>query len=147
MKRDGLRLSGPLIGDIRVPVKVEHLYEAQEIFVPFDLGFVAVKNYDTKWASAFVSPLVKDTADGGAIADFQNGINDERIAAMVGRERTLGCVIKIGAGMYDTGHCMRTDTRTLAFKVVELDGSAPDRARGIAAIMNHAAGSQSTTNL
>ena len=31
MKQNGLRLSGPLIGDIRVPVNAKHLYEAQEI--------------------------------------------------------------------------------------------------------------------
>ena len=66
---------------------------------------------------------------------------------MVGRERTLGCVITIGAGMYDPGHCMRTDTRTLGFKVGELDGSDSDRARDIAAMMNHVAGAESTTNL
>ena len=56
MKQNGLRLSGPLIGDIRVPVNAKHLYEAQEISKPFDLGFVAVKSYDTEWASAFISP-------------------------------------------------------------------------------------------
>ena len=144
MKQHGLRLSGPLIGDIRVPVNARHLYEAQEIAEPFDIGIVAVKSYDTEWASAFISPLVRDD---GAIVDFQNGINDERVAAVVSHERTLGCVITIGAGMYDPGHCMRTDTRTLGFKVGELDGSDSDRAREIAAIMNHVAGSESTTNL
>ena len=40
MKRNGLRLSGPLIGDIRVPVKARHLYEAQAIAEPFDIGIV-----------------------------------------------------------------------------------------------------------
>ena len=144
MKRNGLRLSGPLIGDIRVPVQARHLYEAQEISEPFDIGIVAVKSYDTEWASAFISPLVEED---GAIVDFQNGINDERVAAVVGRERTLGCVITIGCGMYDPGHCIRTDTRTLGFKVGELDGSDSDRARDIAAIINHVAGAESTTNL
>ena len=144
MKRDGLRLSGPLLGDFRVPVKARHLYEAQGLSDQFDIGIVAVKSYDTEWASAFISPLVRDE---GAVIDFQNGINDERVAAVVGRERTLGCVITIGAGMYDPGHCMRTDTRTLGFKIGELDGSDSDRARDIAEIMNHVAGSESTTNL
>ena len=144
MKRNGLRLSGPLLGDFRVPVKARHLYEAQGLSEQFDIGIVAVKSYDTEWASAFISPLVKDD---GAIVDFQNGINDERVAAVVGRERTLGCVITIGAGMYEPAHCMRTDTRTLGFKVGELDGADSDRARDIAAMMNHVAGSESTTNL
>ncbi len=144
MKRDGLRLSGPLIGDLRVPVDARHLYEAQAIAEPFDIGIVAVKSYDTEWAAAFIAPLVRDD---GAIIDFQNGINDERVAAVVGRERTLGCVITIGAGMYEPGHCMRTDTRTLGFKVGELDGSDSARAGELAGMMNHVAGSEATTNL
>ena len=144
MKRDGLRLSGPLLGDFRVPVKARHLYEAQGLSEQFDIGIVAVKSYDTEWAASFISPLVKDD---GAVVDFQNGINDERVAAIVGRERTLGCVITIGAGMYEPAHCMRTDTRTLGFKVGELDGADTDRARDIAAMMNHVAGSEATINL
>lgn len=144
MKRDGLRLSGPLLGDFRVPVKARHLHEAQGLSEQFDIGIVAVKSYDTEWAASFMSPLVKDD---GAVVDFQNGINDERVAAIVGRERTLGCVITIGAGMYEPAHCMRTDTRTLGFKVGELDGADTDRARDIAAMMNHVAGSEATTNL
>ena len=144
MKTNGLRLSGPLIGDIRVPVNALHLYEVQAISEPFDIGIVAVKSYDTEWATHLLNPLVRED---GAVVDFQNGINDERVAAIAGRERTLGCVITIGCGMYDPGHCIRTDTRELGFKVGELDGSDSDRARDIAAIINHVAGAESTTNL
>ena len=144
MKQHGLRLSGPLIGDIRVPVNALHLHEVQAIEEPFDLGFVSVKSYDTEWATSFISPLVRDD---GAIVDFQNGINDERVAAIAGRDRTLGCVITIGCGMYEPGHCMRTDTRTQGFKVGELDGVKSDRAARIASIINHVAGAEATDNL
>ncbi|MDE2893012.1 MAG: 2-dehydropantoate 2-reductase [Chloroflexota bacterium] len=144
MKADGLRLTGPLIGDIRVPVKALHVYEVQGIAEPFDIGMVSVKSYDTEWATHLLNPLVRED---GVVVDMQNGINDERVAAIAGRERTLGCVITIGAGMYDPGHCIRTDSRTLGFKIGELDGSDSDRARDIAAIFNHVAGSESTTNL
>ena len=144
MRRSGLRLSGPLIGDIRVPVKALQIHEVQTIDEPFDIGMVAVKSYDTEWAAHLLNPLV---ADDGCVIDFQNGINDERVAAVAGRERTLGCVITIGAGMYDPGHCIRTDTRTLGFKIGELDGSPSQRATDLAAMMNHVAGSEMTTNL
>ncbi len=144
MKRRGLRLSGPLIGDLRVPVDARHLYEGQELWEPFDIGIVAVKSYDTEWAAAFIAPLVRDD---GAVVDFQNGINDERVAAVVGRARTLGCVITIGAGMYEAGHCIRTDRRRLGFTIGELDGSDSERAGRIAAIMNRVAGAETTTNL
>src|SRR5213075_1832003 len=60
---------------------------------PFDAAFVAVKSYDTEWATALVLPYV--ARPDGVVVDFQNGINDERVAAVAGRERTLGCVILI----------------------------------------------------
>ena len=58
----------------------------------------------------------------GVVVDFQNGINDERVAEVAGRHRSLGCVITISAGMYEPGHAMRTDTATIGFKIGEHDG-------------------------
>src|SRR6187551_2310885 len=53
IKANGLRLGGSW-GDIRVPVKALHLYEAQSIQDPFDNVFLAVKAYDTEWATMFI---------------------------------------------------------------------------------------------
>ena len=50
MRRQGLRLSGTC-GEHTVKVKALHLHEAQSIAEPFDLLFVAVKSYDTDWAT------------------------------------------------------------------------------------------------
>ena len=60
--------------------------------------FVAVKSYDTEWATALGCGYL--ASPHGVVVDFQNGINDERVAAVAGLERTLGCVILIAAGMY-----------------------------------------------
>ncbi len=144
MRAKGLRLSGTC-GDHVVPVKALHLHEAQSIERPFDAVFVAVKSYDTEWATALgVAYLVRPD---GVVVDFQNGINDERVAAVAGRERTLGCVITIGAGMYEPGHAMRTDSGALGFKIGELDGRDTPRARELAELMTAVAGAKVTTNL
>ena len=82
MKANGLTLSGSC-GDHVVPVKALQLYEAQGIQEPF--AFLAVKAYDTEWATAFIMRYLAG-ADG-VIVDFQNGINDERVAAVAGRHR------------------------------------------------------------
>ena len=58
MKSIGLRASGSQ-GDFTVPVKALHLTEAQEIKEPFDIVFLAVKSYDTEWATHFVKRFVK----------------------------------------------------------------------------------------
>src|SRR6202171_4144272 len=119
MQTHWLRLSGTC-GDHLVPVKAVHLCDAQAIAEPFDAIFLAVKGYDTEWATQFAIRLLRQP-DGG-IVDFQNGINDERGPAPAARERTLGCVIVIGAGLYEPGHAMRTDTGKIGFKIGELDG-------------------------
>jgi 2-dehydropantoate 2-reductase len=144
MRTQGLRLSGTC-GDHTVKVKALHLHEAQGIGEPFDAIFVAVKSYDTEWATALGVAYLK--RPDGVVVDFQNGINDERVAAVAGRERTLGCVITIGAGMYEPAHAMRTDSGSLGFKIGELDGKNTPRARELAELLSAVAGSKVTTNL
>jgi 2-dehydropantoate 2-reductase len=143
MKKVGLRLSGTC-GEHLIPVKALHIHEAQSIGEPFDAVFIAVKSYDTDWATHLGVSYLKP---GGVVVDFQNGINDERVAAVAGKERTLGCVITISAGMYEAGHAMRTDRGTVGFKIGEHDGADTRRARDMVAAMNAVAPTRLTTNL
>ena len=105
---------------------------------------IAVKSYDTEWATRLGVQYLKDD---GLVVDFQNGINDHRVAAVAGAHRTLGCVITIGAGMYEPGVAMRTDSGQLGFKVGEHDGRDTERARRIAELLTAVAGAKVTTNL
>ena len=143
MKTKGLRLSGTP-GDHVVPVKALHIHELQSVREPFDAVFIAVKSYDTEWATAMALAYLKPD---GIVVDFQNGINDERVAAVAGKHRTLGCVITISAGMYEPGHAMRTDTAQIGFKIGEHDGKDTPRARELAEIMNAVAETKVTANL
>jgi 2-dehydropantoate 2-reductase len=144
MRKNGLRLSGTC-GDHIIPVKALHIYEAQAISEPFDAVFISVKSYDTEWATHLGLQYLKKP--NGVVVDFQNGINDERVAAIAGRERTLGSVITIGAGMYEPGHAMRTDTGAIGFKIGELDGKETERAKELAKVMSDVAATKVTTNL
>ena len=128
MNRDGLRITEPN-GEHLVRVNAVHVHELQSVAESFDYGFVAVKSYDTDWASAMINEHVNQD---GAIVVFQNGINDERVAKIVGADRTVGCVITIGAGIYEAGHVMRTDTNDIGFKIGEQHGHDTPRAREIA---------------
>src|SRR3970040_2777619 len=92
MKTKGLHLSGTC-GDHQIPVRALHIHEAQLIETPFDAAFVAVKSYDTEWATALAVRSLREP--DGVVVDFQNGINDERLAAVAGRGGPLGCVIAI----------------------------------------------------
>ena len=136
---EGLRLSGT-IGDFVVPVRALHIHELQTVGEPFDAVFVAVKSYDTEWAVAMALPYLREP--DGVVVDFQNGINDSRVAAVAGKHRSLGCVITISAGMYEPGHAMRTDTATVGFKIGEHDGADTPRARELAGLLTAVAESQ-----
>jgi len=143
MKTKGLRLSGTP-GDFVIPVKALHIHELQGVREPFDAVFIAVKSYDTEWATALALTYLDPD---GVVVDFQNGINDERVAAVAGKHRTLGCVITISAGMYEPGHAMRTDTGDVGFKIGEQDGKETARARELVEILSAVAGAKLTTNL
>ena len=144
MKRHGLRLSGTC-GEHAIPVHAVHLHELQSVGEPFDAIFLAVKSYDTEWAAQLAAGYLRQP--DGVVVDFQNGVNDERVAAVVGRNRTLGCVIVISAGMYEPGHAIRTDTTSVGFKIGELDGRDTPRAQALAKVLSGVAATHVTTNL
>jgi 2-dehydropantoate 2-reductase len=144
MRRAGLRLSGTC-GEHVIPVVAIHIHEVQAVAEPFEAVFIAVKGYDTEWAAALGRRVLREP--DGYVVVFQNGVNDERVAAVVGRPRTLGCVITIGAGLYEPGHAMRTDTGAVGFTVGELDGRETARVRRLAEILNAVAPARVTTNL
>ena len=144
MKQRGLRLSGTC-GEHTIPVKALHIHELQGVATPFEAIFVSVKSYDTEWAAQMALAYLKQP--DGVVVDFQNGVNDERVASVVGKARCLGCVITIGAGMYEPGHAMRTDSGSVGFKIGEHDGRDTPRAQSLARVMNDVAGAKVTTNL
>ena len=143
MTKVGLRLSGTC-GEHLIPVKALHLHQAQSLGEPFDAVFIAVKSYDTEWATHLGLTYLKPD---GVVVDFQNGINDERVAAIAGKARTLGCVITISAGLYEPGHAIRTDRGDVAFKIGEHDGKATERARKLVEVMNAVGPTKLTDNL
>lgn len=123
--RDGEYLSNP---------KVIHISELQNQEIAFDMIFIAVKSYDTEWVSMMMKNYIEK--NDGFFVDFQNGVNDERMANIVGAKRSLGCIITIGAAVYEPGIAIRTDNNSPAFKIAEQDGSTTIRAKKLVEIMN-----------
>lgn len=144
MRTVGLRLSGTA-GEHLIPVKALLIHEASTLTEPFDAAFVAVKAYDTEWATALAVRHLR--AEDGVVVATQNGMPDARIAAVAGRDRTLGCVVTIGAGLYEPGHAIRTDRGTVGFKIGELDGRDTPRARALVGVLDAVAPTRLTTNL
>ncbi len=132
-------------GDFTVAANAVHLGEVCNIVEPFDLVFLAMKSYDTEWATHFILPHL---APNGVIVSAQNGINDERIAAIAGWGRVLGCVITLGAGMYAPANPQRTSVADrLAFTIGEPSGIESARAREIADMLSVVGPVKVTRNL
>ena len=85
---------------INAKVPALHFCQVAEIKEKFDLIFLVVKAYDTKWVTQMVEPIL--TRDGFVIG-LQNGMTHLDIASVVGAERTIGAVIEIASNMFVPG--------------------------------------------
>ena len=99
MRADGLRVEMP-DGAVNTRVDAFHLCDIATMHDPFDVVFLGVKAYDTRWACELIRPLL---ADDALVIGLQNGMTVDTVAAAVGPERTMGAVIEVAAGLYEPG--------------------------------------------
>ncbi len=71
----------------------------------FDLCIAATQSTALEAALASAAPAL---TDGAPVVCLQNGLPEERAAAVVGRARVLGCVVGWGASMVEAGRYRRT---------------------------------------
>lgn len=133
IRKDGLIVETRTEEHLTHP-KAIHLHELQLETEPFDAAFIAVKSYDTEWATTMMLNYVDP--GHGIFVDFQNGINDARMAEVAGVHRSLACIITISAAVYEPGRGLRTDVNVPGFKIAEHDGSDTARARELVEVMN-----------
>jgi 2-dehydropantoate 2-reductase len=149
MKANGLRASGSQ-GDFTIPVRAMHLCDVVNLEQPFDIAFIAMKSYDTEWATMFIRRHVKPT---GFFVCSQNGMNDEKIARIVGYDRVVGLIMSsISVGLMEPGHVIRggavgRDHGHDVFRAGELGGVISPRAQNLAEMLNCIDGSYATANL
>ena len=144
MKSQGLTLTN-MKETFTVPVKALHLSEVSNIRDPFDIIFLSVKSYDTRWSTHLMMPVLKPT---GFILPAQNALNDERVASVAGYYRTVGCVVTVGGGMYEPGHVIRTDPMTThSFTIGELSGVLSPRVNEVVDALKIIGPSKGTTNI
>ncbi|MGC8475900.1 MAG: ketopantoate reductase family protein [Acetobacteraceae bacterium] len=152
IRAGGMVLSGMTQAESRtVAVPALHLTEVQALAKgrPIDIAFVAVKSYDTEWATTLIAQYL---AASGVVVSLQNCINEERIAALVGWGRTMGTVVTGGLALdlYEPAHIRRTMARVpgqTCLYVGEPSGRITPRAREIAAMLNDVDETHATDDL
>lgn len=152
MRKHGLQLSGMTPAEKHtIPVRALHMTEVQQFCreKPIDIAFICVKSYDTEWAAHLVKQYM---APDGFFVSLQNCINEERLAAIVGWGKTLGCIASlVAAELHAPGHVKRTvplgGKEHTVFRVGEVHGRITPRARLIADLLASADSSKVTENL
>ena len=152
IRQHGMQLTGLTPQETHsIKVPALHISDVQQFAAkgPIDIAFISVKSYDTEWATHLIKPYL---APGGYVVSLQNCINEERIAAIVGWGKTLGCIASlVAAELYAPGRIKRTvplggDKHTV-FRVGEPHGRVTPRAQEIADMLRSADSSKVTTNL
>lgn len=118
---------------INAKVPVFHFCQVAEIKEKFDLIFLIVKAYDTKWVTQMVSPIL---ADDGFVVGLQNGMTHLDIASTVGAHRTIGAVIEIASNMFVPGVTNRqNDQEESWFALGAVDPAQQPRVEEVAKLL------------
>ena len=149
IRQRGLAVSGPHEPFEARPAAV-HLGEAARLPRDFAVAFVALKAYDTAWATQLA---LRHLAPDGYVVAAQNCWPDPAVAAVAGASRAVGLVMsKIGVALWTPGQVERGLGRSRGtghdvFRVGEHDGRRTPRARELAELLSVVDGAQVTDNL
>ncbi|MDO8188358.1 2-dehydropantoate 2-reductase N-terminal domain-containing protein [Conexibacter sp. JD483] len=136
MRADGLLVRSPDGSEERTEVNALHLCEVATLREPFDVVFLGVKAYDTRWVCELIKPLV---AADGVVCGLQNGMTIDDVASIVGPERTVGAVIEIAGNMFEPGIVNRQTGRAGTwFAVGAFEAPANERVEQVATLLRHA---------
>src|SRR5436190_4442852 len=116
---------------------------------PLDIAFVSMKSYDTEWAAALIKQYL---APDGYVVSLQNCMNEERIAGVVGWDKTVGAIpALLGAELYAPGRVRRTAARGASpyevYRVGEVHGRITKRLDELADMIRTIDSIKATTNL
>ena len=152
IREHGLQVDGPHDSFVARPT-IYHLHENELLAreEKFDIGFVAVKAYDTLWAATFIDKFVKPD---GYIVSSQNTWTDPEIADAVGADRAVGLVMSsISVAMWEAGKVERPgDTRRrdhghIVFRAGNHNGSDSPRLHELIEMLDPIDGGKITINL
>ncbi|MDB5830088.1 MAG: 2-dehydropantoate 2-reductase [Variovorax sp.] len=155
MRKQGLKVTGmPGLernGSVQTPVRALHICDVPQLLRegPIDVAFIAVKAYDTAWATQMILPYLAPT---GCLVSLQNGINEDAIAAIAGWGRVLGCSVSaLAAELVEPGLIVRNsplgDDKKPGVRIGELHGQITPRAQMIGDLLAHGDTCKVTTNL
>ena len=152
MRSRGLRIEGMTEAEaFTTPVRALDISDVQCLIKerPVDIAIVAVKSYDTTWATALIAPYLSSS---GYVVTAQNAINEEKVAQIVGWGRTVGCMLvnNFAVDLYEAGAIRRTMPRRADLASIEcgeVHGRITPRLQVLAELLAHSDTVHMTPNL
>ena len=152
IRKDGLAIEGVTQEEfVLAHPRTLHLTEFQQLAKekPVDIAMVSVKSYDTEWATRLIAQYL---APDGYVVSLQNCMNEERIAAIVGEDKTVGVIpALLGAELYAPGRVRRTAAKGSSpyevYRAGELHGRITKRIEELADMIRTIDSVKPTTNL
>jgi hypothetical protein len=104
INRSGIKVTGPH-DSFEARPKAVHLNDAAKLPRDLDIAFVAMKVYDTAWATQLA---VRHLGPNGYVVASENCWPDPIVASIVGAERSVGLIMsKIGVACWKPGEVER----------------------------------------
>jgi 2-dehydropantoate 2-reductase len=136
MRANGLTVHLPDRVEV-TEVEALHLCQVAELRRTFDVVFVSVKTYDTRWVAELVRPILGPQS---VVVGLQNGMTIDDVAEICGPDRSVGAVLGIAANMFEPGVVVRQYDKTETWMTVgSLDGAATRGVELAAEALGHSA--------
>jgi 2-dehydropantoate 2-reductase len=149
INRQGISVTGPHDPFVARP-KAVHLHESASLPSDFEIAFVAMKAYDTAWATQLA---LRHLRSDGFVVSSQNTWPDPVMASVAGASRSVGLVMsKIGVAVWEPGKVERGMEKGGnkghdVFRAGEHDGKITPRVTALAEMLKVIDGSFATDNL
>jgi 2-dehydropantoate 2-reductase len=127
LRTGGAHITGTV--DFTVPVRA---ILPEQMEGPYSVIFLLTKQLHNDEVVSMLAPML---GPDGVLVTLQNGIPEPGIAAIVGKERTIGCVVEWGATLSAPGEATLTsDPDSLSFHMGGMEGvpqAALERVKGL----------------
>lgn len=135
MRAKGLTIRMPE-EEVYVEVDAYHLSDLAALNRHFDVVFLLVKAYDTRWACEIIKPYLKED---GLLVGIQNAMMLDDIVDIVGPSRTIGCVVELSSEIFTPGEVQRnTPPEHTWFGLGSIHESTDGREAEIEELLKHA---------
>ena len=128
LNRNGARITGTT--ELTVPVTA---ITPDQMSGTYDVILLLTKQlFNREVVTRLKDYLAKD----GVIVTLQNGLPEPEIAEIVGKERTMGCVVEWGAALTAPGVCTLTsEVDSLSFHMGKMEGITDEKFNEVKALL------------